>query len=310
VLRVLVLGAAAGGGFPQWNGNDHASRQSRAGDSRYPPLTQSSIAVSGDGLRWVVVNASPDLRQQINERQQLHPAPNAPRRASPISAVVLTNADVDHVAGLLTLRESHPVALYAHPETLAALRQNPIFEVLNPNFVERRPLLLDEEVSLKDIGGKPLGINIECFAVPGKVPLWLEETIGPDLSGEIGQTIGVEIRAEGSPSVFYVPNCSAMTAALANRLTDAEVVFFDGTLWRDDELLVAGVGTKTGLRMGHMSCFGHDGSMAALECLNIKRKIFVHINNTNPLLDQESSERCEAQRAGWEIAYDGMELTL
>jgi pyrroloquinoline quinone biosynthesis protein B len=310
VLRLVVLGAAAGGGFPQWNGNDAAARRARSGDPKTPFLTQSSIAVSADDRRWVVFNASPDIRQQINEREQLQPKANDPPRASPIAAVVLTNADVDHVAGLLSLRESQPLAIYGHSRVLQVLAQNSIFKVLHPQTVPRRELPLDAWLSLCDPAGRPLGVSVRPFAVPGKVALWLEETAGLSLGGHAGDTVGMEIRAETGGSFFYVPGCAAVTAELAARLRGAGLVLFDGTLWRDDEMIAAGVGQKTGKRMGHMSCSGPDGSIAALAELEIERKIFIHMNNTNPLLVADSAERGEARQAGWETAYDGMEIVL
>lgn len=310
MLHVVVLGAAAGGGFPQWNSNDATARRARAGDPKVPQQTQSSIAVSADGVRWVIFNASPDLRQQINACHQLHPAAGAPLRASPISAVVATNADVDHVAGLLNVRESQPFALYAHPRVLSVLAKNSIFNVLNPTYVVRRALPLEELVMLSDQAGVDLGIAIKAFIVPGKVALWLEDPTLPNFGSAAGDTIGLEISAPGSPSFFYVPGVSDFPIDLAQRLRGAAMVFFDGTLWRDDEMIAAGVGVKTGQRMGHMSCSGPDGTISAFAELGVKRKIFIHINNTNPLLIADSPERAEAARAGWDVAFDGMEITL
>lgn len=310
-MHALVLGSAAGGGFPQWNCNDEASRRVRAGDPQFLPRTQSSLAVSSDARRWVLLNASPDLRQQINERHQLQPGPSDPRRSSPIAAVVLTNADVDHVAGLLTLRESQPFALYGHPRVLDVLAENRIFHVLNRDFVRRRVLELDEPFTLHDAAEQPLGLEVTAFAVPGKTALWREDAAQPGLGTREGDTIGLAVRArDTSDMLFYIPGCAAMSEDLARRIGGAALVIFDGTLWRDDEMIIQGVGIKTGRRMGHMSCSGPDGSLAAFENLDVARMVFIHINNTNPLLDAGSAERAEAERRGWEIAYDGMEITL
>ncbi len=308
-LKILVLGAAAGGGFPQWNSNDPAARRARAGDLAAKPMTQSSVAVSGDGERWILFNASPDLRQQINDNSWLHPAAHAPIRSSPIASVVLTNADVDHVAGLLNLRESQPLSLYGHPRMLNVLAGNSIFNVLNPAYVARRPLDTDNEVEICDSNGEGLGITVTTFPVPGKVALWLEDSAAPNLGTVPGDTVGVKISC-GAASLFYIPGCAAMTNDLAQRLQGATLVFFDGTLWRDDEMIAAGVGSKTGRRMGHMSCSGADGSIAAFRDLAVARKFFIHINNTNPLLLFDSAERREAQLAGWGVAIDGMEMEL
>ncbi|HEY4276494.1 MAG TPA: pyrroloquinoline quinone biosynthesis protein PqqB [Rhizomicrobium sp.] len=310
MLHILVLGAAAGGGFPQWNSNDAIARRARAGDPKVPPRTQSSIAVSADGRRWVLFNASPDLRQQINDRRQLQPAAEAPLRASPIAAVVLTNADVDHVTGLLNLRESQTFSLYAHSRVLDVLAANSIFNVLNPAFVARRPLPMDDAVALQDGAGAPLGLSVRAFTVPGKVALWLEDSKAKDFGTTEGDTLGLEISDANGNAFFYIPACAAMTADLSNRISGAPLVFFDGTLWHHDEMIAAGVGVKTGQRMGHMSCDGADGSIAALADLNIARKIFIHINNTNPLFVADSAERAQARQAGWEIAEDGMEIAL
>jgi pyrroloquinoline quinone biosynthesis protein B len=308
-VKILILGAAAGGGFPQWNSNDAAARRARAGDPAAKPMTQSSIAVSRDGERWILFNASPDLRQQINDNSSLHPAAHAPLRSSPIASVVLTNADVDHVAGLLNLRESQPLSLYGHPRVLDVLARNSIFNVLNPAYVTRRPLATDDDVEICDFSGEGLGITVTTFAVPGKVALWLEDPAALDLGTVPGDAVGVKISC-GAASFFYIPGCAAMTNDLAQRLQGATLVFFDGTLWRDDEMIAAGVGSKTGRRMGHMSCSGPDGTIAAFRDLGVARKFFIHLNNTNPLLLFDSAERREAQLEGWGVAIDGMEIEL
>jgi pyrroloquinoline quinone biosynthesis protein B len=313
-MKILVLGAAAGGGFPQWNSNDAAARRARAGDPAARPQTQSSIAVSADGRRWVLFNASPDLRQQIDANPDLQPRTGDDLRSSPIAAVVLSNADVDHVAGLLNLRERQKLALYGHARVLDVLARNSIFNVLDPAFVARRALVPDVLQHLRDRDDAPLGLRVRPFAVPGKVALWLEDGTAPALDAIKGDTIGFEIAAyeaaDGGARFFYIPGCAAMTPDLSARLTGAPLVLFDGTLWRDNEMIRAGVGAKTGRRMGHMSCSGGEGSIAAFAPLNVRRKLFIHLNNTNPLLIADSPERAEAAAAGWEIAHDGMEIVL
>jgi pyrroloquinoline quinone biosynthesis protein B len=310
VLRLLILGSAAGGGFPQWNSNDAASKRARAKDPAAPSRTQSSLAVTCDNRRWVVFNASPDLRQQINDNAALHPKNGL--RHSPIASVVLTNGDVDHVAGLLTMRESHPFTLHATERVLSVLRANSIFNVLNPEFVERRRMRLDEPFEVCGRDGEGTGIVVEAFAVPGKVALYLEDAAaGSNFGTQPEDTVGLRIATRDNQSqCFYVPGCGALTDDLANRLAGAPLVLFDGTLWRDDEMIVAGVGTKTGRRMGHMSVSGAAGTMAAFEKLGVKRKVFVHMNNSNPILLADSPERAAIAQAGWEAAHDGMEITL
>jgi pyrroloquinoline quinone biosynthesis protein B len=308
VLHVVVLGSAAGGGFPQWNCNAEGCRRARVGTAL--ARTQSGLAVSGDGRRWFLLNASPDLRQQINAAPKLHPAEGL--RHSPIAGVVLTSADVDHVAGLLTLREGAALALYATRRVLAALEANPIFGVLDPHLVARRTIVLGQSFEPATRSGERVGLAIEPFAVPGKVALYLEDpAAGPNFGTQAEDTLGLKVSSAGGEAhFFYVPGCAGLTAELAARLRGAPLVLFDGTLWRDDEMIAAGLGRKTGRRMGHMSMSGEGGSIAAFRDLGVERKVYVHVNNSNPTLLDDSPERREAEAAGWEIAFDGMEFRL
>jgi pyrroloquinoline quinone biosynthesis protein B len=307
-VQILVLGSAAGGGFPQWNCNCANCRRARSGDPHALPRTQSSLAVSADGERWALLNASPDLSHQVLANRQLHP--RGSRRHSPIAAAVITNGDVDHVAGLLSLRESQPFAVYASQRVHAVLSANAIFNVLNPSVVPRRELPLDAATELTDAAGTPLGLRVTSFAVPGKVALYLENPdAGPGFGTQAGDTLGLEIAA-GTKRFFYLPACAAMPAELAGRLRGAALTLFDGTLWRDDEMVAAGVGVKSGHRMGHMSIDGPEGTIVAFAALGVSRKIFIHINNTNPILLADSKERAAAEAAGWEVAHDGMEISL
>jgi pyrroloquinoline quinone biosynthesis protein B len=311
VLQVLVLGAAAGGGFPQWNSNNEASQRARRGDPLARPSSQSSVAVSADGTNWVLLNASPDLRQQINDNPQLHPCSGV--RHSPIRAVVLTNGDVDHVAGLLTLRERHPLAVYATGRVLSVLENNTIFNVLNPEFVERRRLRLREAFEPQSKEGEGLGLRITPFSIPGKVALYLEdETANGSNFGTVEEdTIALRIEdLEGDRVFLYVPACAAPSPALEAELEGVSLMMFDGTLWQDDEMRVQGAGSKTGQRMGHMSLSGPEGTLATFADSPVARKVFIHINNTNPILLADSAERAAVEAAGWEVAYDGMEITL
>ena len=309
-MRIRVLGSAAGGGYPQWNCNHPNSRRARSGDPAARPRTQSSIAVSADGRRWFLCNASPDLRQQIAENDILHPAEGL--RHSPIQGVVLTNADVDHTAGLLNLRESQPLTLYGTSRVLDVLAANDIFGVLNPRFVAREALTLDEATPLMCPDGSESGVVAAPFSVPGKVALWLEKADSAPTLGAVGEdTIALEIRDSGGATrAFYIPGCAAVPDWLAERLRGAPLVLFDGTLWTDDEMVRSGVGVKTGRRMGHMSVSGDGGTLAAFAGLDIARKVFVHINTTNPMLADDSPERAEVEAAGWEVAHDGMEIAL
>ena len=300
-MRLIVLGAAAGGGFPQWNSACPVGRRAWQRDPAARWRTQCSVALSADGERWILLNASPDLRQQILATPELHPG--RPPRHSPIAAVVLTNGDVDHVAGLLSLRESQRFALYATEAILDVLKRNPIFEVLNPEFVRRQRLPLEEPVELEG------GVTVVPFAVPGKVPLYLEGD-ALEIGAETEDVIGLQLGDAQSQRAFFIPGCARLTAALAERLRGAALVLFDGTLWADDEMIRSETGTKTGARMGHMSLSGPDGTLAAFAPLGVRRKILIHINNTNPVLLDDAAERAAVEAAGWEVAYDGMEIRL
>ena len=299
MIHAVVLGAAAGGGFPQWNSNAPGCRRARAGDPAARSRTQASLAVSVDGERWVVLNASPDVRQQIERTEVLWPVRGL--RSSPIDAVVLTGGEVDVIAGLLTLRERQAFGLYATEPVHAVLDANPVFEVLARDVVRRETVALDEPVEIA-------GLSVTLFAVPGKVPLYLERDDRPAIDLD-DQTVGAAI-SDGRSTLFFIPGCAAMTPPLRDRLRGAAMVLFDATLWRDDEMIIAGLGPKTGARMGHMSVSGPAGTLAAFEDLGVHRRIMIHINNSNPVLLDDSPERAEAAAAGWEVAYDGMELRL
>ncbi len=296
-MRFIILGAAAGGGLPQWNCGCSNCDSARTG--RIKPLSQSSIAMTSDGESWSIINASPDIRQQLSATTALFPS--GPRDV-PIRSVILTNGDIDHVAGLLTLREKQPFTLRATQGILDILAANPVFDVLDTTLVDRAPIVMD------GIFEPVPGIWVTAFAVPGKVPLYLEGEAGVEvLEGE--QTVGLEFRT-GSSRAYYVPGCAQVTPLLAERLRGADVLFFDGTLWTDDEMIRLGLGQKTGRRMGHMPISGPDGSIAALADLRIARKIYIHINNSNPIVDPASEEAAAVREAGWEIGYDGQDIRL
>jgi pyrroloquinoline quinone biosynthesis protein B len=299
-LRILVLGSAAGGGFPQWNCLCPVCRLAWEGDARVRPRTQSSLAISADGERWLLLNASPDLRQQIIASPRLHP--RGQRRHSPIAAVFVTNGDVDHLAGLLTLREQQAFTLFGSGTTLEQVAHGSLFGVLNKDLVRMQAVGLD---TTTDTG---LGITITPFAVPGKVPLYLEAN-EVAIGTETESTIGLEI-SDGVKTFFYIPGCADVTERLQERLRNAELLFFDGTTYTDDEMLRLGLSTKTAWRMGHVAMSGPKGSLERLADLDIARRIYVHINNTNPVLIEDSPERKSVEAAGWDVAFDGMEVKL
>lgn len=304
-LSTFVLGAAAGGGFPQWNCNCDVCKLAWAGDPRVKPRTQASIAVttgpdgSAGGMSpFILVNASPDLRQQIMATPALQPRG---LRSSPIAAVVLTGGEIDQTAGLLTLRERGRFGLFGTAGTLETLASNSMFSALAADVVPRTPVQPGVAFKL------PGGIEGEMFIVPGKVPLYLEGD-NPELAAETEANAGIELRADGARVVF-IPGAARLTPAIVERLADADLVLFDGTLFSDDEMIAAKAGVKTGRRMGHMPVGGPDGTLSALAGL-ARRRILIHINNTNPILIDGSPQRRIVEAAGFEVAEDGMRIEL
>ena len=278
-----------------WDGDDRVSRR-----------TQSSVAVSADSRRWVIINASPDLRQQIQSTPELQPDRDGPKRNSPISAVVLTNGDIDHIAGLLTLRERQPFRIYATPRVLSILRANSVFGVLADDVVERIELPLNQPIEIADTG-----VMVEAFPVPGKIALFLEDASkGAGFGTEVGDTIGLKIKTSGSGTVFYIPGCAMVDDDILRRVNGAGCLLFDGTVFNNTELLDLGVIEKTGQRMGHVSITGDDGSLYAFDGAGIKRKIYIHINTTNPILERGSREEAIVKGAGWEVSFDGMSINI
>jgi pyrroloquinoline quinone biosynthesis protein B len=308
-MLIKVLGSAAGGGFPQWNCNGRNSADLRKGVAGLKARTQASVAVSANGRDWVLLNASPDLRQQINETPEMQPATDRGPRNSPIKAVILTNGDVDALAGLLTLREAQPLTIYGCKRVLDVLASNSIFDVLDASLVSRKPITLGRSFAVEGPEG-PVGIEVEAFPVPGKVALYLEDAkAGADFGTREGDTIGLKVTEAGSGRhLFYVPNCAKLDAATRARLEGAPLLFFDGTLYTNDEMIVQGLMNKTGDRIGHMNISGPSGTIAAFADLGVKRKIFIHINNSNPVLREDSPERAAVEASGWEVAYDGMAM--
>ena len=259
-------------------------------------MTQSAVAVSADGLDWAIINASPDIRAQMQATAALHPTG---LRTLPLRSVLLTNGDIDHVAGLLTLRESQPFELFATPAIHAVLSDNPVFAAVNPALVPRRKVALDVPFALAP------GLTATIFAVPGKVPLYLEgEEVQTDLVAET--TVGVELTANGRRAL-YIPGCADLPDWLMARIDGADALLFDGTLWADDEMIAAGLGQKTSRRMGHLPV---TDSLTRLAETRLGSRVYVHINNSNPLCDPGSPEARQVQAAGWQIARDGMEITL
>ena len=241
---------------------------------------------------------------------QLHPRAGQLRH-SPIVGVILTNGEVDAVAGLLSLREGWPFTIYAHQQVLSILKSNSIFNVLDEKRVRREPIEFDVAFEPKLPDGSPSDLEVLPFAATGKRAWYLEGETRDDGTEDLGDTLGLRISDKRSGErLYFLAACAALTPELRQRLQGAPLIFFDGTLRRDDELIAAGLGVKTGQRMGHMAMSGEDGAMAALADIGITRKIFLHINSSNPVLIQGSAERQAADRAGWQIPSDGMEIII
>jgi pyrroloquinoline quinone biosynthesis protein B len=306
-MRAIVLGSAAGGGFPQWNcgcSNCTAVREERTG---YVPRTQDSIAVTAsDDLmtgRFALVNASPEILSQIQRTRALWPRA---ARHSPIAAIILTNGDMDHVLGLFSLRESWPLALYVTASVRRGLEESAFIRTLRrfEGQLVIRELSLGHWSALADAAGESLGLSVRAFPTQGKLPVHFvghshetpEDSIGLSFSD------GAEGR-EGS--LAYVAACGSADVNLGGH----EVVLFDGTFYREDELVSLGLSKSYAKDMAHVPIDGPSGSRDRLASLKA-RKIFTHINNTNPILAPDSEERRAVESAGWEIAYDGMEIAV
>ena len=303
-----MLGSAAGGGFPQWNCSCANCNGFRAGTLRAAARTQSSIAVSADGERWYLINASPDIRQQINASPWLSPR-TAPRD-TPIHAILLTNAEIDHIAGLLSLRESQPLCLYSTRQVRDwVLESNAAFQGLfrPPTKNLWHVATTTEPQDLIGIDGKESGLRYEAFLVPGKPPAYLTGLVAESPEATIGYTIS-DVRS--GHSLVYLPAIKHLDTAVKRRLGQCDCFFLDGTCWSDDELVRKGLSQKTSLSMGHVPICGPDGSLSQLADIRRARRIYTHLNNTNPLLIEDSSERRLVEEAGWEVAFDGMTIEV
>lgn len=296
-MWVRVLGSAAGGGFPQWNCNCHPCRTVRDGSRPCRARTQSSIAVSADYRQWFVFNASPDIRAQIEAFPALQPQE---MRSSPLQAVLLTDAEVDHTLGLLLLREARRLEVHATAavhETLCDATA--LLRVLGAYCeVEWRPVVPGVEVSLGE------GLSYRAFDVPThKAPRFPSRTLDERV---VGYCV---MDASTGRSLVYLPGVQQLTAAVAAELEDCACLLFDGTCWDDDELLRLG-GCKTARQMGHLPISGAGGSLEQLAALDVDRKVYIHINNTNPILLDDAPERLTVEAHGLEVAADGLEVQL
>ncbi len=297
-MWVRVLGAAAGGGFPQWNCGCPQCRAVRDGSRPCRPCTQSSVAVSADYQRWFLLNASPDIRAQIESFPALHPRGI---RDSPLRAVLLTDAELDHTLGLLLLRETSDLEVHATAavhETLS--RGTSVLQTLGAyTNVEWRPVATGKEVSLTD------GLSYRAFSVPTNKRARFETGEGEE--GVVGYRI---TDGHTGRALVYLPGAQDLTASVRSHLEGCTCLLIDGTCWQDDELIQLGIAAKTSRDMGHLPISGADGSLKQLAGLPIERKIYIHINNTNPILIEDSPERGIVEEHGLEVAADGLELEI
>jgi pyrroloquinoline quinone biosynthesis protein B len=302
-MNIVVLGSAAGGGFPQWNCNCRNCAGLRDGTVRATARTQSSIAVSSNGTDWVLINASPDILAQIRATPALQPARH--RRDSGIAAVMLMDAQVDHVTGLLMLREGKELPLYCTASVWRELNGTlPLVPVLSHYCgVRWHELTVDGGVQVPGIAG----IRFTPLALSSKAPPYSDHRAHPQTGDNIGLLI--EDVATGA-SAFYAPGLGAIDPQVEAALRRADCVLVDGTFWRADEMIALGLSSKTAADMGHLPQSGHGGMIAVLDGIDARRKVLIHINNTNPILDEDSEQRALLARHGIEVAFDGMEITL
>ncbi len=298
-MRIRVLGSSAGGGLPQWNCGGPNSVRARAGDPAVPARTQPSLAISaGDDARWSLVNASPDVRDQLARFSGLHPRPGT--RDVPLDTIVVTNADLDHTIGLLVLRESLPYRVI----TTAWIRDvlldhNAAFRILAPAF---GTVKIDEPFFL-DRGEQ---LEAKLFPMPGKVPTWAQ----PHASNSVEATLGLRVVDKRSGKrLVYAPGIQKLDTATQAELAGADARFVDGTFFTRDELRALRPGAPDAIAMGHVPISGPEGSLALLRGMRGKT-FYTHINNTNPILDAASAEAATVRAAGIEIAHDGLEITM
>ena len=309
-MQIIVLGSAAGGGFPQWNCNCPNCRAVRRGEGELTPRTQSSIAISTDGERWLLCNASPDIRAQLAATPELQPRHGV--RDSGIAEVLLVDAQIDHVSGLLSLREGCPLDVWCTPSVHRDLSTGfPLFPMLGhwQGGLHWRPIALDEtrpETTFR-VPSCP-GLAFTAVALHSNAPPYSPRRGDPVLGDNLG--LFVEDGVSGT-ALFYAPGLGEPTPRVRDYLARADCVLLDGTLWHDDELPRLGVGQATGREMGHLALAGEHGLIRELDALPATtRRILIHINNTNPILDAASAERAVLDGHGIEVAFDGLRLTL
>ena len=302
-MHVVLLGTAAGGGFPQWNCWCPTCRIARDDPARARPRTQSSIAFSADGVRWFLGNASPDVREQL---ARLPRVDVAGVRHVPVEGIVLTDAELDHTLGVALLREGRQLQIIATPAVIRTIAEDSRVLPVTQAFAEVQTveIALGEATSLDYRDGTPSGLTIEMKAVRGDPPRFSRRE-------EVGHTVAAFITDTTSGrTCAFVPGCGGLGPKLLARLNEAELLLFDGTFWTDDELIRLGISDRPASAMGHVAISGAEGSLAVLTELDCRRKIYTHINNTNPMLIEQSPERAEVEAAGMLVGMDGMRFEI
>jgi pyrroloquinoline quinone biosynthesis protein B len=299
-MRIKVLGSAAGGGFPQWNCGCSNCQRGRRGLFSFKPRTQAQVAVSASPGAWILLNASPDLRQQLLRDPDFAPAPNT--RATPVSTVILTSADVDSVMGLLHLREFQPfVVLATLPLHRILIEENSLFRCLNRSVppVVWESLPLDRAFTID-------GLKCRAISLGGDYPDYvrLKKHLEPQEA-----VLGLEF-TQGEKRFFYAPSISGQTETWKSVAQDSDLALLDGTFWTDNELIDVRGSGKTAREIGHVPLSGPDGLLAQFPSAGKGRRVLIHLNNTNPVLDETGAANRAVRDAGWEVAYDGMEFEL
>ena len=304
-MRIHVLGSAAGGGFPQWNCNCPLCTGVRTGSIKAKARTQSSLALSDDGGNWVLFNTSPDILQQLAAFPALQPARTL--RDTAICAIVLMDSQIDHTTGLLMLREGCPHQVYCSDMVHEDLSTGfPLFRMLQHwnGGLQHHPIPLDgNDFTIAGVDA----LRFTAIPVNGKAPPYSPHRHDP----HIGDNIGIAVTdSRSGKRVFYAPGLGQLSPQTLAVMQDADCLLVDGTFWQEDEMARVGMGDRKAADMGHLPQSGPGGMIEVLRSLTKPRKILIHINNTNPILDEESPERALLAREGIEVAYDGMDIDL
>jgi pyrroloquinoline quinone biosynthesis protein B len=305
-MQVKILGSAAGGAFPQWNCSCPNCHAVRGGQFQGKARSQTQVAVSNDGESWFLLGASPDLRSQIEGSPELHPRLGT--RSSPISGVVLASADLDHVLGLLLLRELQPFRVLAAESVINILRNdNSMFRMLNraPDQVDWRTIQAGQSFTLDSPTGDGGGIGCRAIAVSSCYPAY-----APQVQGAQEAVLGLVLTAPSGATLGFFPQLAQMTSELKSIFATLDCLLVDGTFWSDDELIRLQGSGQHAVEMGHVPVGGEGGTLQQLAGLSTPRKMYIHINNTNPMLNEAGAEYRAVRDAGWELAEDGCHFTL